>query len=220
MLDLLVVEDHPDLLDSLAGRARGYGIEKAAFASSYDDALRLIKTYPIQRVVSDNVFEGEAERGVQLLQEARRRNPTAILNLLTGQPLREHEIRDAEQARVRIIPKGKVNVEIIDHLLFGLDAGPLEGAPRETQDVALLVLEKADLEKAYKELSVLTDSMIDDIYEEVGKYPANTPVLVVGREQFTKEDLRRHIEDKTSLGRQLINLHRNLNRRLRAAKGE
>ncbi len=92
MIDILFVDDEPDVLEGLENRLRPWRKQwNLQFASSADEALQLLEQRTFDVVVSDMRMPGTD--GAELLRQVRDRWPEAVRIILSGQADRDGVLR-------------------------------------------------------------------------------------------------------------------------------
>jgi DNA-binding NtrC family response regulator len=97
---ILLIDDDPNLLDSLRRQLRGEGY-RIRCARSAEEALLILRSDPVDAVVSDCRLDGL--QGTDLLKLIRRQSPDVIRMLLTGHASVEtlvHAVNEGGVAKV------------------------------------------------------------------------------------------------------------------------
>jgi len=212
----LVVDDAESLIETLKAAARRIGIKGVEFFTSLADAERASAKASFRRYIADQVFEGE-NSGIDFLEEIHQRQPDAELILLTGKHTSPHNM-----ARLRGIGASHVRKSALDTDLLALLLAPtplpVKGLTGGTEiDIAELRLRHDQLVNQYEGVRVLNDLFVEDIVAELTsiKKQQKPAVMIAGR-LLSAADLRHELQERTEIGRELIRLHHDLNRRLRA----
>ncbi len=214
---LLVVDDEPDVLESLRHQFhRGY---RVLTAGSGKQAIEILEQTAVELILSDQRMPGMS--GDQFLRKARRLKPDAIRMLFTG-------YADI-QAVISAVNEG----HIFRYILKPWDTSELEGIIRQGVEQYNLVAERnrlvTELQAANVQLVRANDELaladrLKSSFIEVASHEFNTPItLVLGFAELLQicnpsrseqeQEILRHI---TTSGKQLARLVTNMLTLLRA----
>lgn len=189
----LVVDDEPDILDSIQRLFRKQ--YRVLTARTVDEALALLESEEIQVVMTDQRMPRKS--GVEFLAELRKLYPGIVRVLLTGYSNIDHVIDAINEGHVyRYISKPWNPAEL---KLFVAQAFEYYESRRERE---LLVEELREinekledrniaLSEANEELKIL--DRMKNVFMEVVSHELNTPIAVITGYEFL---LRREIEDE------------------------
>lgn len=127
---VLLVDDEPDILDSLAAYIGHWipGVEIAT-ASGAGEALELLQARPVDLVVSDLRMPGRD--GLELLDEVGARSPATCRMLITAYPEADLEERAAAIGVTRVLRKPfdlREFVQVVREALREAGGPPSRGA--------------------------------------------------------------------------------------------
>lgn len=169
---LLIVDDEPDVLDSL--RHLFHRQYRVLMAASGDEALALLRNNEVHIVLSDQRMPGMS--GDTFLGHARRLQPDAIRMLFTG-------YADI-QAVINAVNEGY----IFRYILKPWDATELEGVVRQASDQYELLEERkrliGELQAANAKLTSANEELeeageLKSAFIEVASHEFNTPITLL-----------------------------------------
>jgi DNA-binding NtrC family response regulator len=100
---VLVIDDDPLVLETLAVLLNSIGVEQVLSANSAEDALRILSEKDFSLIVSDYRLEGM--NGVELLEQLREGGNQTPMLLLSGAPDRAGVFRTGHHQKVEFYPK-------------------------------------------------------------------------------------------------------------------
>jgi signal transduction histidine kinase len=169
---LLIVDDEPDVLDSLRHLFRRQN--EVLCAHGGEEALEILKTRPVHLILSDQRMPGMS--GDVLLSRARREFPDAIRLLFTG-------YADI-QAVIHAVNEGG----IFRYILKPWDPYELEGIVRQAAEQYELLAERrrliAELQAANEQLvdanrGLSESNQLKTAFLEVASHELNTPITII-----------------------------------------
>ena len=169
---LLVVDDEPDVLDSLRHLFRRHN--EVLCASGGDEALALLKAHPVHMILSDQRMPGMS--GDVLLSRARHEFPDVIRLLFTG-------YADI-QAVIHAVNEGG----IFRYILKPWDPYELQGIVRQAAEQYDLLAERkrliCELQAANEQLleanrSLSESNQLKTAFLEVASHELNTPITII-----------------------------------------
>ena len=100
---VLVIDDNPDTLDTLATLLQSLGVDHVTQARSAEDALDTLKTQRFSLIVADYRLEGMD--GVEFLEQLRAGGDLTPVIMLSGAPDKTGVIRATRQPKVHFFSK-------------------------------------------------------------------------------------------------------------------
>jgi signal transduction histidine kinase len=203
---LLIVDDEPDVLDSLRHLFRRQN--EVLCASDGEEALKLMRTRAVHMILSDQRMPGMS--GDVLLTQTRHEFPDVIRLLFTG------------YADIQAVIHAVNDGGIFRYILKPWDPFELEGIIRQAAEQYDLLAERkkliADLQAANQQLAEANRSLSDSnqlktAFLEVASHEFNTPITIIQglsellpllnseREPKEKEVLRQISQAARQLGR-------------------
>ena len=181
MQKILLLEDDPALQLTLQTRLEmeGYAVDTASTAS---EAIERLDTNSYSIVVSDIYIEAEERTGLDLLNEAKRKDPSCAVIMMTGMGKVETVMEANRKGAFDYVAKGE---QLFDNLI---DAVERAVAARESGEK-----EVEDRELPETEMIGVTKPMVD-IYKTVVRVaPTDATVLIEGETGTGKELVARMI---------------------------
>lgn len=221
----LFVDDVSGLLEAIQRRLLDIGFRAVAVANSVEEAFGIMDSHAVKHVVTDWRMP---EDGVEFALKVRDTFPKTQCTVLTGfqEELTTTQRYLLDGRGVKIYDKADINTAWLAELV-GYDV-PTEIILEEPAEEAMsdktatstdvLVQQRLRIEGLENELaqrSRLIDIIATDLLEELRAYPNVDERNIVGdRERLSVSDLLRHIEQQTPEGLRLLELDRNVRRRL------
>lgn len=222
----LFVDDVSGLLEAIQRRMTDIGFSAIAIANSVEEALGIISSGRVKHVVSDWRMPDD---GLEFIMTVREAYPLTECTLLTGF---QEELTAAQRTLlghncVRVFDKADINTAWLAELV-GYDVPVdiiLDDPPEETVNDSgrvpttdVLVQQRLRIEGLETELAHrrrLIDLIATDLVEELRAYPnVNHPNIIGDRERVSVADVLRQIETQSPDGLRIIELDRNVRRRL------
>ena len=100
---VLVIDDNPDTLETLATLVQSLGVDRVTQARSAEDALDTLKNQRFSLIVADYRLEGMD--GVEFLEQLRAGGDLTPVILLSGAPDKTGVVRATRQPKVDFISK-------------------------------------------------------------------------------------------------------------------
>jgi two-component system chemotaxis response regulator CheY len=100
---VLVIDDNPDTLETLATLLQSLGVDHVTQARSAEDALDTLKNQRFSLIVADYRLEGMD--GVEFIEQLRAGGDLTPIIMLSGAPDKTGVIRATRQPKVDFFPK-------------------------------------------------------------------------------------------------------------------
>lgn len=221
----LFVDDVSDLLEAIYARLADIGCRAIAVASSVEEALGILDTRPVKHVVSDWRMPDD---GLEFLLRIRSSHPATKLTLLTGfqEALTAEQRTNLAKADVSVREKADVNTLWLADLVGfevpdGLTVVEEETAMPEPNRVPIadivaqqrLRIEGLEAELAHRRRVI--NLFATDLIQELSSYPnLETKNIIGDYQRVSVADVLREIEQQTPEGIRLLELDRNVRKRL------
>lgn len=213
----LVVDDTQTLIETLSSTASRIGIKGAAFFTSLSEASKAAAMSSYKRYIADLVFEGETQTGLDFLEEVHSRQPDAELVLLTGKYISPQNRDRLSRIGASLVKKSHLDTDFFTLMLSPAPLPDKGLADGPEIDIAELRLQYDYLCRQFDDVKELNNLLVQDIMMELASVKAQgAPAVMIGGQLLSASDLRRELEGRTEIGRELIRLHHNLYRHLRA----
>jgi CheY-like chemotaxis protein len=220
----LFVDDVTGLLDAIQRRLVDIGFRAVAIANSVEEALGIMRSQRVKHVITDWRMPDD---GLEFAITVRESFPSTECTVLTGfQEELTNEQRDLLDIRgVKVFDKADINTAWLAELVgYHVPADViLDDTMEDTVNdkigaTDVLVQQRLRIEGLENELAQrrrLIDLIATDLVEELRSYPnLDEPNIVGDREGISVADLLRQIEKQSPEGLRLLELDRNVRRRL------
>jgi len=210
---VLFADDNESFVTYLKEWAYSRGIGFVEFLRSAKEARIILGTKSVRRAILDQVFEGENDTGVDVLEYGRRRNPKMEAILLTGKYVGEVERARLAHIEGTLLDKDALTGDQMERLLASdRDFLIPNNQPNPEVDIGEV---KLRLEETLDSLAFLNQTFdqlasgtITDILGELDKLKnRDKKTLYIGDRLLTIEELKHELRKRSETGLQLIRLH-------------
>ena len=220
---VIFADDDEGFCDYIKERATREGFTDIVFCTKLTDVRDALDSQEVSRIILDQVFLGEQQTGLDVLEYAARTKSETERFLITGVNIDDSMKARLNRAEARIVDKDVLKWDAIEKLLSGEEAvGQPPDSPLKQTDVGLLNLRLEEIDELFRgekakrvELKELVDRLahddIADILRRLG--PKNTSpdtVLIVGNTKYSMAQICDAVENMEPPGVEWIALHREL----------
>lgn len=229
---VLFVDNARDWRNVIAHLLRHEDGDTYSIASAIAEARTLLQTGEFEVVVADWRMPGD---GVAFLREVRHSFPRVTCVLLTGfkHELAQGILTELATLGIHVFDKGQatqqwlenlvnpdLRAEALEHDLSGEDTVSVEGAPETVRDSLythrlLLNESRAEAEGLRKVLGVVAEDLLEELRSLRDR---DQPNLIGPGRSMSVDDMVREIETGSELGRALLMMDRQVQKRLRGGK--